>query len=153
MAKTRSLTAFLKPNKVEKEPNRIYVTDSFIDEETGKPILWEIKPVSAEREKLISDSVVTEKRDKATGTITQVRDDAEYLARLSADAVVYPDLLDVGLQKSYGVNKATTLLRKMLSVGELVKLASEVMRVSGLTEDDAELKQLELEADIEASKN
>lgn len=154
MSKVNSLEAFLFQNKVEKEPEKIFVTDSFIDDK-GKPILWEIRPIGSDEEKKISDSVTKNEKDKRTGTITQIRDDAEYLARLSAAAVVWPDLSSRELQESYGpkVNTKTALLRQMLTVGELVGLAENVMRVSGLAVDDDQNNELELEADIEFSKN
>lgn len=153
MSKVNSLEAFLMQNKVEKEPEKVYVTDSFIDE-NGKPIYWEIRPIGSDEEKKISDSVTKNEKDKRTGTITQIRDDAEYLARLSAQAVVFPDLGDRELQESYGrrVTDKTTLLRKMLSVGELVNLAENVMRISGLAVDEEDTIA-QLEADIEYSKN
>lgn len=151
MANASSLTAFLKENKIEKAPKQVYVTDSFLDG-NGKPILWKIKPISSEVEKQISDSVVITKTDRRTGTVTQIRDDAEYLARLSAAAVVFPDLADDDLQSSYGVDTQTKLLRQMLSVGELVKLAEEVMKVSGLDVDD-NVSEKEMEADIKFAKN
>lgn len=151
MGNIKSSNAFLRENKVEKAPEKVYVTDSFIDED-GRPILWEIRPIGSEEEKQISDSVVRTERDNRTGTITQIRDDAEYLARISARAVVYPNLLDVDIQKSYGVDSATKLLRQMLSVGELVKLANEVMRISGLIEDENS-KEKEMEAEISYAKN
>lgn len=151
-----SLKAFLAPNKVVKEPRKVYITDSFVDE-NGRPILWEIQPISSEREKLISDSVVTEKRDRQTGTITQFRDDAEYMARIAAEGVVFPDLSDHELQNSYTDNfgkPCTTkvaVLRAMLSVGELVKLAQEVIKESGLDIDDNETSSMEM--DIDYAKN
>lgn len=151
-----SLKAFLKENKVEKEPRKVFITDSFVDDK-GKAILWEIRGIGSEEEKAISDSVVTEKRDRQTGTISQFRDDAEYMARIAAAGVVFPDLSDRDLQTSYTDRKGhpctskVSLLRAMLTVGELVSLAQEVIKESGLDIDGVEVSTME--SDVEYAKN
>lgn len=153
MANTKNFNAFFKENKVVAPPVEIYVTDSFVDED-GKPILWKIRPIGSEEEKWISDSVIETKKDKRTGTITQLRDDGEYVARICAQAVVYPDLSDKDLQASYGVRKnKTALLRKMLTVGELYELSDQVSKISGLDTDEDDFEKKALEGDIEFSKN
>lgn len=153
MSQAKSLVAFLKENKVEKKPEKIFVTDSFIDPKTGKALLWEIRPIGSEEEKKISDAVVRTTTDRRTGTVTQIRDDAEYLAGLSAQSVVFPDLKDKELQDSYGVRSQVDLLRKLLTVGELLRLAENVMRISGLDLDDADTNAKRIEAEIDLAKN
>ena len=147
-----SVTNFLKENRVEVEPKKVFITNKFIDE-NGDPILWEIRPIGSDEEKKIADSVITEKRDRSTGTITQFRDDSEYMARIAAQGVVFPDLGDRELQKSYGkeVTTKVAVLRKMLSVGELVKLAEEVIEISGLNMESVTVS--EMESDIDYAKN
>lgn len=153
MANTKNFNAFFKENKVEQPPVEIYVTDSFVDE-NGDPILWKIRPIGSEEEKWINDSVIENKKDKRTGTITQIRDDGEYVARICAQAVVYPDLADKDLQTSYGVRKnKTALLRKMLTVGELYDLSAQVSKISGLDDEEDDYEKKAIEGEIEFSKN
>lgn len=145
-----SLKAFFKSNLPKAEQRKVFISDRFCDE-NGKVVYWTIEPVTAEMEKKISDSVITERRDKRTGSITQIRDDAEYMARLSASAVVFPDLGDKELQADWKAGSKVELLRKMLTVGELVRLAEEVSKVSGLDLDEESVS--EMEAEIEYAKN
>lgn len=149
-----SLKNFFKENKVEDEIKEIVVSRNFIDDD-GRPIKWQIRPLSSYEEKLIDDSITTEKKDRRTGTITTVRDDSEYVARLAAQAVVFPDLGDRELQKSYStptkpIRTKVELLREMLSAGELLKLSLEVSNLSGLNIDD---QPTDYESDLEYAKN
>ncbi|MDQ4680751.1 phage portal protein, partial [Stenotrophomonas maltophilia group sp. RNC7] len=59
----------------------------------------------------------------------------EYIAELTANAVISPDLTNAELQKHYGVLGASSLLKKMLLVGEYVALTEEVQKLSGLDKD------------------
>ncbi|MNC83125.1 Phage XkdN-like protein [compost metagenome] len=54
-------------------------------------------------------------------------------------SVVYPDLKDAELQKSYGVLGADQLLRKMLLPGEYATLLQKVQSINGFDKDVNEL--------------
>lgn len=152
-----SVKNFLKQNKLPEETKDVFVSDRFIDE-NKRPILWKIRALSSYEEKLIDESVKKDKKDKRTGTITTVRDDNEYIARIAAQAVVFPDLGDKELQSSYStstkvITTKADLLREMLSAGELLKLGIAVSNLSGLNLDEDDDKKSDYETDLEHAKN
>lgn len=146
-----TVTAFLSQNKAQNKTEEVFVTDSFVSPVTGDPILWRIRALSADEEKLISDSCKTERKDRRTGTITMLTDDAEYLARMVAQCVEYPDLGNKELQSSYGVKSKVGAIRAMLTAGELAKLAQKIIKLSDLDLDEDEKSDFEME--IEHAKN
>lgn len=162
MAKTnvKDISAFLKSNIQDSETKFIDVSERFRGAD-GKPIKWEIKMVNADQERRIEKKCTIEKRDRRSGSITQIRDDNEYISSIAAYAVVFPDLMDSELQRDWGAKGAVDLLRKMLSPGELVRLSRAVLTLSGLGDDaldgDVEFEDGEpisdIEADAEYAKN
>lgn len=147
MAKTqvKDLSAFLKSNVQKSDTKFLEVTDRFTDA-NGKPIKWEIRRVCADDERLIEKRCTEERKDRRTGTITQIRDDNEYISALAAHAVVFPDLLDAELQASWGAQGAIDLLRKLLTPGELVRLSRAVLTLSDLDDDYLE-RDIEFEGE------
>ena len=132
-----SLSAFLNPVKVENK--KVIISNRFLDEK-GKPVPFEIRAITQEENKRLINK--NTKRDKK-GIETFNR--GEYIAELTANAVVFPDLHNAELQKAYGCLGATNLIQKMLLVGEFAELSNQVQILSGLDED--------INKDIEEAKN
>jgi len=131
-----SLQAFLNPIKVENK--EVIVSNRF--QEEGKPVPFIIRPITQEENKQLIRKCT--KRDKKG---QETFDRAEYISELTAAAVVFPDLTNTELQKAYGVLGASSLLQKMLYVGEYAELAQAVQELSGLDTD--------INEDIEEVKN
>ena len=132
-----SLSAFLNPVKAENK--KVVISKRFLDEK-GNPVPVEIRArTREENKKLIKKNT---KRDKKG---IEVFNRGEYLAELTASAVVFPDLNNAELQKGYNCLGATSLIQKMLLVGEFAELANQVQILSGLDED--------INKDIEEAKN
>lgn len=155
----QDMSAFLKQNVVDNDKKYVVVSDRFLDK-NGDPIQWEIKLITADDDRKIEKHCTTEKRDRRTGTITQIRDDNEYVASIAAWAVVYPDLKNRDVQKSWGADSPVDLLRKMLSSGELLKLSKAVLKLSGLGDEEidediefADEPVSNVKADSEHTKN
>lgn len=145
------IKAFYKENKGQEKQAQYVATDKFIDGATNKPIPWTIREISAAEDQALKDRFTTIEKDKRTGMRTEIFDDNKYVLGLAAWGVVEPDLEDSGLQNSYGVKSPIRLLQKMLSAGEIQKLALKVIELSGL--DDIETKSdFEMEYE-EAKKN
>lgn len=142
--KTISIERFYAQNQVKKESVRVIVSNSFVDDE-GNPIPWEIRPITFdENEKIMNAPQVTvEETDRRTGTKTYRTIDTEYVAAICAQAVVFPDLGDRGLQKSFEtmtgkrIQSKTQLIKNMLTVGELSKLSEKVIEISDLGDDNS----------------
>ncbi len=127
-----NLNAFLAQNALKIENEKHVISERFIDNE-GKPIPWEIRALSEEENQALRKSatkVVSHKR-----YIVPETDYDLYLARMTAEAVVFPNLKDAELQKSYGVLGADELLGKMLTAGEYAKLLEVVQEVNGFNRD------------------
>lgn len=132
-----SLNAFLNPVKIENK--EVLVSSRFVED--GKVVPFEIRPITQEEnEKLMSRFTLT---DKKTGV--QSFDRSGYIARLTADAVVSPDLKNADLQKAYGTMGEVNTLKKMLYAGEFALLVGEVQELSGFDED--------INKDIDEAKN
>jgi len=121
-----TLKAFFNPIKVENK--EVIVSNRF--QEEGKPVPFVIRPVTQkENEQLIKKYT---KRDKKGN---ETFDRTGYIQELTASAVVFPDLKNAELQKSYGVLGEAELLKTMLYVGEFAELAQAVQELSGLNTD------------------
>lgn len=132
-----SLSAFLNPVKVENK--KVIISNRFLDE-NGNPVPFEIRPITQEENKNFINK--NTKRDKKG---IEIFNRGEYLAELTASAVVFPDLNNAELQKGYGCLGAKSLIQKMLLVGEFTELANQVQILSGLDND--------INKDIEEAKN
>lgn len=129
-----NLSAFFAQNKIQ-TPNIKYVASkTFVDPETKKPLEWELKKL---------DSDVTESMKKScrkrvkVGNEWTVEQDADlFTLKVTAAAVVFPDLKDAELQNSFGVMGEEALLRHMLSPGELQRLSNKVAELCDFGADD-----------------
>ena len=149
-----SIERFFAQNQVKKNTEKVYVTDSFVDD-NGDPIPWEIRALTYdEHERILnSPSVTIQEKDRRTGNITYRTKETEYVAALCAQAVVFPDLgnreLQLSFQEANGRSKRISskveLIKVMLTVGELSNLAEKVTEISDLGDS--------IENDIEDVKN
>jgi hypothetical protein len=131
-----SLQAFLNPVQVENQ--EVIVSKRF--QENGKPVPFVIRPITQEENRNLIKKL-TKKDKKGVETF----DRAEYVAAMTASAVVFPDLTNSELQEAYGVLGETALIQKMLYAGEFAELAKAVQELSGLEED--------INDEIEEAKN
>lgn len=122
------LSAFLAQNAIKAENEKHIISDRFVDEK-GNPIPWEIRALTAEEDEALRKSCTKKVRSK--GRITQETDYEEYMAKLIAASVVFPNLNDAELQKSYGVLGADKLVKKMLTSGEYIELLTKVQEING----------------------
>lgn len=134
-----NLKYFLAQN-VEKEENTKYVASKRYKDEEGKPIEWELRPLTTEESEAFNKQCI--KRVPVVGGYKgqYTKDlDTDKLASLMITAcVVYPNLNDKELQDSYGVMGAEQLVKKMLKPGEYQELSRKVQEVSGfnVTQDE-----------------
>lgn len=136
-----SLSAFLKQNSVSPENKKIVISKRFV--ENNKPVEWEIRAVSEDVNSKIRNACTKTTTFKGRPTSDFKRD--LYLQKLCAAAVVYPDLKDAEIQKSYGVIGEAELLAEMLLPGEFGYLLEVVQEMNGydserFEEDKEEVK-------------
>lgn len=127
------LSAFLAGNVVKRENKKVVISERFVED--GKPIAWEIRPISAYEDEAIRKQCM--KQVPIVGKRNQYRPEFDanaYLAMVTAKSVIFPDLNNAELQNSYGVMGAEDLLRAMLYKDEFDVLTEAVMGVTE-TED------------------
>ena len=130
-----SLKAFFAQNVQQNDIIEFVVSDRFKDE-NGKPIPWKLRALSEAENAEIRRKATSKAR--VGGRYVYQFDPEEYVARIVAASVVFPDLKDAELQKSYGVMGEVELLRRMLLAGEYTKLTRKVQEINGF-EDIQEL--------------
>ena len=137
---------FLKTNKKVK-PNTFYAaSENFLDQD-GKPLLWEIKPLSTQDNERIKDECTTiiETRDKGFKAHPKI-DIKALQAKQIVASVVFPDLHNAELQDSYGVKEPEDLLFAMLDeAGDYQNLVQFIMKFNKLN--------VSLDEKIEEAKN
>ncbi len=127
-----NLSLFMKQNKKQR-PNIKFVATKDLVDENGQPLEWELKPLTTKQNQKIRESCTTEVQvpGKKNLFIPKV-DTNKYLAKLVAEAVVYPDLYNKELQDSYGVMSPEELLQEMVdNAGEYNSLVEFIQKVSG----------------------
>jgi len=124
-----AMKQFLKANK-KTRPNAFYpASENFLDAD-GKPLLWEIKPLSAKDNERIKDECTTiiETRDKGVRMHPKIDTQAMQAKQIIA-SVVSPDLHSAELQDSYGVKEPEDLIFAMLDeAGDYQNLVSFIMK-------------------------
>lgn len=122
-----SLTAFFRDKAKKPENQKIVVSNRF--QENGKPIPWEIRAITEDEDAKIKSDCTTVNVFK--GRQTTKFDSQKYTNKLIAACVLFPDLRDAELQKSYGVTSDDALVKAMLISGEHANLLQAVNEING----------------------
>jgi len=124
---------FLKANKKTKENVFYAASENFLDD-NGKPLQWEIKPLSTEDNERIKDECTTIIETSDRGFRSYPKVNVRLLqAKQIVASVVFPDLFNAELQDSYGVKEPEDLLFAMLDeAGEYQNLTVFVQKYNKL---------------------
>lgn len=133
-----NLSLFFAQNVVSEISEEVIISPRFKNE-AGKPVPWKLRSMTEDENEAIRKSA--QRKIKERGIVTLDTNSDEYLAKLVVASVVFPDLKDAELQKSYGVLGADQLLRKMLLPGEYATLLQKVQEVNGFDRDVNELAE------------
>lgn len=140
-----NFSKFMKANKIQKQNVMHPVTKSLTDEK-GKPLLWEIRPLTTKENEAIREACTIEVPVK--GKPNQYRpkvDMNKYQTKLMCAAIVNPDLNNAELQNSYGVMSAEELIKEMVDdPAEYTDLMMFIQELSGFKT---------LQEEIEEAKN
>jgi hypothetical protein len=140
------LSLFFKKNKTEKK-NASYAATKSLCGEDGKPLLWEIRPISTKENDRIQDACTKEVPvEGKRGMYRHKIDTTAYISKLLVSAVVFPDLYNAELQDSYGVNTPEDLLKELVDdPSEYNELTMFIQSFSGF--------DVSLQEDIDTIKN
>lgn len=127
-----NVSLFLKKNKIEK-PNVFYPATKTLTDESGNPLEWEIRRIPTKEDEKIRESCTME--IPVTGKPGMFRSKVnagEYMTKIMAAAVVFPDLYNAELQDSYGVKTPDELLKEMIDdPGEYSDFVLFVQKLNG----------------------
>lgn len=128
-------TRFMKKNKTARS-NAFYAATKSLADENGKPLIWELRPISSkENEELRDECVDSEPAAGKQGQYRPVFRTSKYIAKLICASVVTPDLNNKQLQDSYGVMTPEALLYEMIDEPrEYQELAAFVQKFNGFDE-------------------
>lgn len=122
------MKAFLKSAATIRPNQQVAISERFIGED-GAPEKWELRPLTEEEDSKLRASCT--EINLESGNRRVKFDKERYVLLLAAAAVVYPDLKDAELQKSYGVIGEDKLLSKMLYTGEFDRLTKITQALNG----------------------
>lgn len=136
---------FMKKNKIPRK-NAFYAATKSLVDESGKPLMWELRPVTTKQSELIREECMKRVPDPDNPKqYTLDIDTNRYASKLICSAVVVPNLNNKELQDSYGVISPEDLLLELVDdPSEYTALAEFVRNNSGLTS---------LNEDINTAKN
>ena len=125
---------FMKAKKIAQKNEKFAPTQSLRDE-NGKPLEWEFKKISAKENEEIREACTMEVQVKGKPNMFRPKvKTSEYLAKMIAASVVYPDLYDKELQDSYGVMTPEDLVYAMVdNAGEYQELSVWLQNFQGFT--------------------
>ncbi len=123
---------FMKANKKVKENEGYAATKSLCDA-GGKPLIWEFRHISSKENNDIRESCTGEEPIPGRGGMYRSKlKTGQYIQKMIAASVVYPDLYDAELQDSYGAKTPEELLYALVDdPGEYNELAAFVQRFQG----------------------
>lgn len=133
------LSLFFASNVATPEVEAFVVSDRFKGAD-GKPVAWQISPITEDENNELRKSSTRKVKGK-NGVMVPEMNYAEYMGKLVAACVKYPNLNDAKLQESYKVRGADELGRKMLLSGEYATLFAKVQEINGFDKDVNDLAE------------
>lgn len=130
------LSVFFAQNATAGATEDFIVSERF--QENGAPVAWKLRSMTEEENEECRKAATRRVKAKGGAMVPETNPE-EYLARLAAASIVFPDLKNAELQRSYGVLGAEVLLRKMLLPGEYAALVQKVQELNGFDKDMNEL--------------
>lgn len=126
-----TLSAFMKENAKPIENEEIVVSNRFTNEK-GNPEKWIIRKLTGKENNNLRRKH-TKKIKNKLGRIEEDFNSDAYQEEYITSSVIYPDLKDADLQKSYHALGEYDLLQKMLTADELANLQ---IKLSGFAEEE-----------------
>lgn len=118
----------MKKNKTVK-PNTHYAATKSLTDDNGEPLMWEIRAINTRESNSIRESCTREVPVPGKYGVYRQRVDSDYIDKITAAAIVCPNLYDKELQDSYEVSTPEDLLREMVDnpaeYSELVRFVQE----------------------------
>lgn len=129
------LSRFLKKNKKLKENVQYAVTKSLTDEK-GRPLLWEIRPLTSKETNRLTDECTFQEQVPGKPNVFRNKiNSTKLLQKMMVASVVFPNLNDKDLQDSYGVMTPEELITEMVDdPGEYNNFGKYLNELNGFNE-------------------
>lgn len=145
------LSVFFAQNVSMEATEDFVVSDRFattVQEDDGKggkvpkrlPVPWKLRSMTEEENEQLRKAATKVRPGKGGTRISETDTDA-YLAALVSASIIFPNLKDADLQKSYGVLGEGALLKKMLKPGEYGNLVQKIQELNGFDLTINDLKE------------
>ncbi|MFD0712848.1 phage portal protein [Paenibacillus sp. GCM10027626] len=131
------LSVFFAGNAAVEVTEDVVISPRFKDKK-GNAVPWKIRSMT-EDENEQCRKAATKKVKTKNGQYVPETDYNQVVVNTVVTSVVFPNLKDAELQKSYGVVGADELLKKMLLPGEYAALVQKVQDINGY---DREMNEL-----------
>lgn len=129
MSESQNLTAFLK-NNVEIVNQVEYVASNRI-KAGDEPVAWKINVLQNKVIDKLRNRYTKMIKDGKTGVTREKFDSQGFNDAMLLESIVYPNLDDMELQDSWGVNDPLELVKAMLTPGEYADLLNAVVEAQG----------------------
>lgn len=129
MSDTQNLTAFLK-NNVEIVNQVEYVASNRI-KAGDEPVAWKINVLQNKVIDKLRNRYTKMIKDGKTGVTREKFDSQGFNDAMLLESIVFPNLDDMELQDSWGVNDPLELVKAMLTPGEYADLLNAVVEAQG----------------------
>lgn len=129
MSDTQNLTAFLK-NNVEIVNQVEYVASNRI-KVGDEPVAWKINVLQNKVIDKLRNRYTKMIKDSKTGVTREKFDSQGFNDAMLLESIIYPNLDDMELQDSWGVNDPLELVKAMLTPGEYADLLNAVVEAQG----------------------
>lgn len=129
MSDTQNLTAFLK-NNVEIVNQVEYVASNRI-KAGDEPVAWKINVLQNKVIDKLRNRHTKMIKDGKTGVTREKFDSQGFNDAMLLESIVFPNLDDMELQESWGVNDPLELVKAMLTPGEYADLLNAVVEAQG----------------------
>lgn len=129
MSESQNLTAFLK-NNVEIVNQVEYVASNRI-KAGDEPVAWKINVLQNKAIDKLRNRYTKMIKDGKTGVTREKFDSQGFNDAMLLESIVFPNLDDMELQDSWGVNDPLELVKAMLTPGEYADLLNAVVEAQG----------------------
>nr|DAK42239.1 MAG TPA: tail assembly chaperone protein [Caudoviricetes sp.] len=129
MSESQNLTAFLK-NNVEIVNQVEYVASNRI-KAGDEPVAWKINVLQNKVIDKLRNRYTKMIKDGKTGVTREKFDSQGFNDAMLLESIVFPNLDDMELQDSWGVNDPLELVKAMLTPGEYADLLNAVVEAQG----------------------
>ena len=129
MSESQNLTAFLK-NNVEIVNQVEYVASNRI-KAGDEPVAWKINVLQNKVIDKLRNRYTKMIKDGKTGVTREKFDSQGFNDAMLLESIVFPNLDDMELQDSWGVNDPLELVKAMLTPGEYADLINAVVEAQG----------------------